>query len=348
VPTISKNSDIVGIARKVAVLSDPSIYTHHPLQVDVIETHMAWVFLGGEFAFKMKKPVRYEFLDFTTLPSREFTCREELRLNRRLAPDVYLDVVPLRLDPAGTLTFAGDGLIVEWLVKMRRLPADRMLDYAIEHRTVTQADILAFVDKLTAFYRSAPSVVQSLEQVIQRFAAEQERNIMTLSNARFALDHVTTAGVLQRMNGALSTVRPLLKMRVEMGAFLEGHGDLRPEHICLVSPPVVIDCLEFNRDLRLVDPFDEIAFLDLECQRLGAPWVGKTVLEICLQRLKPVPQARLLAFYSSARALMRARLALAHLTEPNPRTPEKWQPRASSYITLAAEALERFESSPPW
>jgi len=306
---------------------------------------MAWVFLAGELVFKMKKPVHYEFLDFTTLSAREFTCREELRLNRRLAPDIYLDVVPLRQDRVGALTFAGDGPIVEWLVKMKRLPADRMLDYAIEHGTAREADVVGFAEKLTIFYRAAPPVAQSLEQVCQRFAAEHERNAVLLSDVRFELDHVMTGTVLAGMTKALSTARPLLSLRVEAGAFLEGHGDLRPEHVCLIAPPVVIDCLEFNRDMRLVDPFDEIAFLDLECERLGAPWVGQKVLDICQRELSSRLPDGLFAFYRSARALLRARLALAHLIEPNPRMPAKWEPRARTYIKIADAALTRFEAA---
>ena len=343
-PTTIINGNAVKIAQKVAVLSDCAIYSHCPHHVDVIETHMAWVFLAGELVFKMKKPVHYEFLDFTTLSAREFTCREELRLNRRLAPGIYLDVVPLRLDQKEALTFAGDGPIVEWLVKMKRLPADRMLDYAIEHETVGEADVVGFAEKLAAFYRAAPPVAQSIEQVCQRFAAEHERNAVLLSDVRFELDHVMTKTVLECMTNALSTARPLLNLRIEACAFLEGHGDLRPEHVCLTAPPVVIDCLEFNRDMRLVDPFDDIAFLDLECERLGAPWVGQKVLNICRRELSSCLPDGLFAFYRSARALLRARLALAHLIEPDPRMPEKWEPRARAYVKIAHAGLSRFEA----
>lgn len=341
----SMNGDAVSIGRKVAALRDGAIYSHGPPAVDVIETHMAWVFLAGGFAFKMKKPVRYEFLDFTTLSAREFTCREELRLNRRLAPDIYLDVVPLRLDRAGGLTFAGDGPVVEWLVKMKRLPAERMLDYAIEHAGVTVPDVIEVAQRLVTFYRTSPQVPQSPDQVFQRFSAEHARNIALLSDARFNLDHARTSMVLRRFSEALAAAQPLLEIRVEAGAFLEGHGDLRPEHVCLISPPVVIDCLEFNRDMRLVDPFDEIAFLALECERLGGSWVGQNILDICCRELSPAPPPGLLDFYRSARALLRARLALAHLTEPEPRLPEKWEPRARTYIGLADDALKRFDSA---
>ena len=344
-PTTIINGDAVNIAQKVADLSNSAIYSHCPYHVDVIETHMAWVFLAGELVFKMKKPVRYEFLDFTTLSAREITCREELRLNCRLAPGIYLDVVPLRLDRKGALTFAGDGLIVEWLVEMKRLPADRMLDHVIEHGTVSEADVVGFAEKLAAFYRAAPPVSQSIEQVCQRFAAEHERNAVLLSDVQFELDHVMTKAALECMTKALSTARPLLNSRVEAGAFLEGHGDLRPEHVCLIAPPVVIDCLEFNRDMRLVDPFDDIAFLDLECERLGAPWVGRKVLNICRRELSSQLPDGLFDFYRSARALLRARLALAHLIEPDPRTPAKWEPRARAYVKIAHAELLRFEAA---
>jgi aminoglycoside phosphotransferase family enzyme len=144
------------------------------------------------------------------------------------------------------------------------------------------------------------------------------------------------------MSEALEAARPLLVRRIADGIIVEGHGDLRPEHICLVTPPVIIDCLEFNRGLRLVDPFDEIAYLDLECRRLDAAWIGAKLLDM-LTREVPPPPPGLVDFYRASRALLRARLALAHLTEPDPRTPSKWEPRARTYIGLAEAALTSFE-----
>lgn len=331
------------ISRKVEFLRQAAAYPHGPGEVEVVETHMAWVFLAGEYAFKMKKPVRYEFLDFTTLAAREFTCREELRLNRRLAGDTYMDVVPLRLDARGELTFAGNGAPVEWLVKMKRLPAERMLDTAIGSGSARESDIAEMAKILAAFYRAAPPVEQTTETVWRRFKEEHERNAKLLASPQFNLDRAATGDVLRRMGAALTQARPLLDQRVEARVYLEGHGDLRPEHICLISPPVIIDCLEFNRDLRLLDPFDEIAFLVLECERLGAPCIGRQILSVCLRELS-APPPRLLDFYRAARALLRARLALAHLTEPNPRLPAKWEPRAREYILLADAALARFEA----
>jgi aminoglycoside phosphotransferase family enzyme len=127
----------------------------------------------------------------------------------------------------------------------------------------------------------------------------------------------------------------MLEDRVKHGRIVEGHGDLRPEHICLSYPPVIIDCLEFSRAFRLVDPFDELTFLALECERLDAAWIGERLIERCADGLRDQPLPRLLEFYWTYRACLRARLALAHLLEPDPREPWKWVPLANRYLELA-------------
>jgi aminoglycoside phosphotransferase family enzyme len=129
--------------------------------------------------------------------------------------------------------------------------------------------------------------------------------------------------------------------RVAAGRIVEGHGDLRPEHVCMTDPPAVIDCLEFNPALRWVDPFEEIVFLGLDCARLGADWVFPDLLRRLSEALGDPPAQELLAFHWRYRALLRARLALLHLAEPAPRTPKKWRPLAWRYIELAEEAEHR-------
>ncbi len=119
----------------------------------------------------------------------------------------------------------------------------------------------------------------------------------------------------------------------------EGHGDLRPEHIGLDGTPVVIDCLEFNRVLREVDPFDELAFLDLECRLLGAAWIGPRLSAHCVSVLHDSPPPEVMALYAAHRTLVRARLALTHLLDVSPRTPDRWKPQARRYVVAAREAL---------
>ena len=131
------------LREKVAHLSRPESYPEETAAVEVVQTHMSCVFLTDRHAWKLKKPVRHDFLDFSTLEARRADCEEELRLNRRLARDVYLEIVPLTFTSDGALRLGGDGEVMEWLVKMRRLPAQLMLDHAIRHGNVARHDVAA-------------------------------------------------------------------------------------------------------------------------------------------------------------------------------------------------------------
>jgi aminoglycoside phosphotransferase family enzyme len=305
----------VSLEEKVVFLGSLATYPELTVPVEMKETHMSCVFLAGGTVLKLKKPAKYPFLDFSTIAAREFNCREEIRLNRRLAPDIYIGVVPLTLEPDGKLALNGVGEVVDWLVKMRRLPADRMLDSVIKNGTITRVEVEAVADRLAAFYeRTMPE---------------------------FDLPQATLGIVLRSIQNFVARDSRMLLNRVENGHIIEGHGDLRPQHVCLVDPPVIIDCLEFNRSLRLVDPFDELTFLGLECELLGASWIGNLLIERCADALGGAPDDRLLAFYAAFRATLRARLALAHLLELEPRQPEKWVPRAKQYLAIAERAVSR-------
>lgn len=302
---------------------------------------MSWVFLAGDTVLKLKKPVKYPFLDFSTIAAREFNCREEIRLNRRLAPDIYLGVVPLTLEPDGELALDGAGEVIDWLVNMRRLPAERMLDRAIEQGTVTRNEVEAVADVLAAFYEEVEPADLKPQEFVAGFVEGLAESETVLTMPQFDLPDATVSMVLKAAQDFITESSGLLVDRVQQGHVVEGHGDLRPEHVCLADPPVIIDCLEFNRRLRLVDPFDELSYLGLECERLGTSWIGT----ILARRHNDAPSDRLLAFYTVYRASLRARLALAHLLEPEPRKPEKWVPLARQYLAIAEQASSRM--APP-
>jgi uncharacterized protein len=321
--------------QKVRFLRTCEPYASCPHEVTVKETHMSWVFVTDDRVFKLKKPVHYPHLDFRTIAARERNCREEVRLNRRLAPKVYLGVVPLTQAPVGSLALNGAGEVVDWLVEMRRLPDERLLDQAIRNRTVEVAQIKAVARLLIDFYRKCPAADITPKCYIEQFARENAMNEAVLRHARFGLRPAEVDGALKAVDQGLNAGAILLEERVKQGRVVEGHGDLRPEHVCLTEPPVIIDCLEFSRALRLVDPFDELAFLALECELLGAGWIGDLLLKECAEGLEDHPPADLLAFYWAYRACLRARQALAHLLEPHPREPEKWLPLAKCYLNLA-------------
>jgi aminoglycoside phosphotransferase family enzyme len=139
--------------------------------------------------------------------------------------------------------------------------------------------------------------------------------------------------------------RPFLNhARVRLGHIVDGHGDLRPEHICFADPIAIFDCLEFNSELRQVDPFDELAYLGLESAQLQAPPLGPKIIAKVADRLDESPPHRLLSLYTAWRAVLRARLAVAHLLDPAPRRPERWEPLASRYLHLAEQALAAADS----
>lgn len=306
--------------------------------VEAIETHMSWVFLVGDRAYKLKKPVKYPFLDFSTLAARETDCREELRLNARLAPGIYLGVVPLTDEGGRTLALEGRGPPVDWVVKMRRLPQERMLDRLIRKHAVTEADVDGLAGVLAQFYRSAAPVAVSPDAYLEHFQAEHDTNTEVLRRPAFDLPRAVLEEALASVGAFLTSRRDDLAARATSGRIVEGHGDLRPEHVCLLDPPVVFDCLEFNRAFRLVDPFDELAYLALECEHLGAAWIGKRIIERVDGIAGDLPSETLMAFYTAFRALLRCRLTLSHLMDPRVRTPEKWPPLARAYLAIAERA----------
>lgn len=160
------------LAAKVAALRQPAVWPVPPASVEVIETHMSWVFLTPQQVFKLKKPMRPDGLDFADLERRRFFCGEEVRLNRRLAPSVYLDVLPLRAAANGALGLWPEGEVVDWLVVMRRLPAGRMLDRLLATGAAQAGDMRQLAALLSAFYARLPPVLHDPEVYGERLARE--------------------------------------------------------------------------------------------------------------------------------------------------------------------------------
>lgn len=315
---------------------------------ETIETHMSWVFRTDAEVLKLKKPVRYPFLDFSTPAAREASCREEVRLNSRLAPGVYRGVMALQWrDGALRLVDEAqqdpDATTLDWLVRMHRLPDEHMLDRRIAARRVAPSDIDALVVRLAAFYRSAPRCRITPAAYVGRFEREQAVSREVLLRPQF--DVPGAAHALDRLDAALQRGRPTLEARAADGRIVDGHGDLRPEHVCLLDPPVVIDGLEFNAALRQLDPFDELAFLGMECTLAGAPWIADRLVAGCSAALGDRPPDDLLGLYAACRAMLRARLAMAHLLDVHPRTPGRWPALAAVYLRHALQVLQGMDAT---
>lgn len=329
-------------AAVLTFLADPRSYPDHPDRVDAIETHMSRVFLVGDRVYKLKKPVRFPYLDFSSLARREAACRAELRLNRALAPDVYLDVLPL-VDTGKGLSIGGAGVPVDWLVAMKRLDESDMLDCLIAEQRVDIVKLERLVAVLAQFYRRATPVLLSPAIHLVDWKRSLGYNRRILLDPRFGIP----AGLVRRIDHAqrrfLDRHSGLIAARLRHRRIVSGHGDLRPEHIWLGNEVRIIDCLEFNPRLRIVDPFDEVAYLSLECERLGAAWVGTFIERRMKRLLRDGPAEKLFTFYRCHRATLRARLAIAHLLEEHPRTPEKWPRLAATYLKLAEKSAKKLE-----
>jgi aminoglycoside phosphotransferase family enzyme len=320
---------------KVSFLREPASYPEATFHVEARETHISWVFLLDHHVYKLKKPACHSLLDFRSVAARRHFCEEEVRLNLRLAPHVYLGVVPLTLGNRDHLALGGSGVVVDWLVRMCRLPAERMLDFAILHGSVAASDLDRVAATLAAFYRALPPEPISDAEYATRFAQQALSNLAELSREVFELPVAHVQRVCNAQLATLDRIRHLLDGRVHAGRIVEGHGDLRPEHVCLCDPLAVIDCLEFSRELRLLDCVDELGFLALECERLGATATGITLLDRYAALSGDSPPAMLLHFYQSCRASTRALIAARHLLDEKFRHSPHWVRRAQHYLQLA-------------
>ena len=332
------------LTKTVGFLSSAAAYPARPGGVQVIETHMSWVFLAGDDVYKLKKPVKYPFLDFSTVEARRHHCEEEVRLNRRLAGDTYIGVVPLCRDGSGRLVLGGEGEIVDWLVHMKRLSTADMLNERIRAGNVAEGDVVAVGRKLGDFYRNSRPEVAEGRAYVSHLFDEQEINRSILARPEFGLGSSGFLKVVDDVSRGLDEMRATVEARVADGHVVEGHGDLRPEHICLVRPPLIIDCLEFNRGMRIVDPYDEVNYLGLECQLLGAAWIRPKLIEIVDDVLGARPGEALLGLLGAFRAVLRARISLAHLFDAKPLYPDRWPVLARAYLRMAQQEYLSFSA----
>ena len=341
-PTVSREASL---REKVAWLADPRHYAGRRGPVEAIETHFAWVFLTATRAYKLKKPLRQGSMDHRTLGRRERACREELRLNRRLAPAVYLRVLPLRRDAKGALTLrpAAGSRIVDWLVQMRRLPAARMLDRLIAEGGLRPGDLDRLTARLAAFFRQAQRRPLTDEAYRARLSREIRRNADELSARDLGLSRLRILALSRAQADFLG--RHACSLAGRGARLLDGHGDLRPEHVFLGTSSrraCVIDCLEFDRELRRLDPAEELAFLALECARLGASAAAEELLARYRRAARDPAPPPLIHFYMSRRAAVRAQIAAWHLRDPAFAGERRaWKTLAHSYLADALRHIRR-------
>lgn len=290
-----------------------------PVPVDVVtvrQTHISTVFLGGELVYKVKKPVRLPFLDFSTVEQRHFFCHEEVRINRPWAPDVYLGVVPVTREANG-FQFEGSGPVVDWAVKMRRLPESANLRSRLQHGLLEPRDLVRAAQRIAAIHRQACCCVGE-----QATDAEAELRRKLRENWEFARglkSHIIEPQVLQRLESLsdewLQRYDETLRRRASDGRVRDLHGDLRLEHVFLFPdrlPPndvVILDGVEFDPGLRRIDVVADIAFLVMELSFAGRHDLARIVAEVYFSEANDDTGRSLLPLFTAYRSAVRAKVA---------------------------------------
>lgn len=325
----------VPLKAKVSFLMQPSAYPEKATNVEVKETHMSWVFLVNGFAYKLKKPVTNCLFDFQTLEARLKNCMEEVRVNKRLAKDIYLGIVPLVINEVGKLQLDGKGQIVDWLVKMKRIPEENFLDLAIKSQKPGKALIERAARVLTEFYKNASPV--KIDPVLHRKKLKEEV-ISTHAELIKPVYHLPVAvnqQITNKLLQFLDTHYLLFDNRVANGKIIEAHGDLKPEHVCLVPQCAFIDALEFSTELRIMDIAEELSFLDMECEMMGDFVTGKIFFDYYQKVSADKIPELLIFFYKSKKAFLRTYLVARHITESEYKDDTKWLTKANAYLELA-------------
>jgi aminoglycoside phosphotransferase family enzyme/predicted kinase len=300
-------------SRLIEAMMRADFYPEKPSRVEFKQTHMSYVFLAGDYVYKVKKPVRFAFADAFTLGTRYFLCREEVRLNRRLAPEVYLGVIPIVDEGKRYALGAAEDLyhqrVLEYAVKMRRLPRNRMLDHLLQTGELGPDAVPAIAAKMAAFHAKASS---ACGWRYGSAVAVQRAVLGSLEESRAHIGYTIEASefdALSRyLSGFINSHRQLVDDRAHEGRVRDGHGDLRCEHVCMDASIDIFDCLEFDEALRYCDVASEMAFLAMDLEAHGAPQLADQLVGDYARLAGDRDLATLINFYKCHRACIRGKV----------------------------------------
>lgn len=343
---------------KIETLKQPEIFPEKPGQVEIIQTHLSVVCLAGDRVYKLKKSLKFPFADFSSLEKRRKFCEDELQLNRRLCPEVYLDVVPLMKSSEGGLRFEpgeenrAEGEIIDYAVRMIRLPADRMLDVVLKDGEVREKEVREIARRMVTFHREEARRDEEVinlgsPQKLKRFALNNFKETQEMTGQVFppklhrALENRTTAD-FERYGG-------LLQQRAKNGFVVEGHGDLHARNICLTDPVAIYDCIEFNSGFRCGDVATEHAFLVMDLRFRGHAYLARSYLETVADETDDEDLSKLMPMLVRYRAMVRAKVAAITAGEDEVSQEERREAdkTARSYLRFAAATAVE-EGAPLW
>ena len=297
-------------------LQDPAAFPHAVQDLQIIETHISWVILTGVFVYKIKKPVSLGFLDFSTLARRKFFCEEELRLNRRTAPELYLDVVSIGDTPEGLKI--GVEPAIEYAVRMRQFPADARLDQRLEAGQLVPEDMRALAGMLARFHQALPP----RENIDHAFAAVKairpaRKNFSHLHPELFGDDSRQVLAEIEAWTRQQSIImEPVFEARAMNGFIRECHGDLHLSNLVTLGERIMLfDCIEFNPELRWIDTASDIAFLAMDLMAHQRADLAYAFLSAWLEENGDYDSLEVLRFYLVYRCMVRVIVASIQFTQ---------------------------------
>lgn len=311
------------------------------------ETHISWVVLTDQYAFKIKRPVKLSFVDFSTLEKRKYFCHQEVELNRRLAPEMYLDVYPVtRKMIQGKIDSDEEDQdeIIDYAVQMKRMDNDRQMDKMLKENQVNEDHISALALKIARFHKNTRIVKNAFNTSrFQKEYADIETELTEI-NQRLGTGWGEKVSICKRKAyDFLNNHRSYCNDRILNDFQRDCHGDLNASNILLYKDPVIFDCIEFNEDYRIIDVLNDIAFLCVDLDFYGKSNLGNLLYQQYLEAFgaeEDELSQKLFAFYKSYRANIRAKVSLIHLVE-NPHQDQNAAP-VKKYIDLMEAYCKEF------
>lgn len=312
-------TDINDLAR---AMRSPETFSHETGHIEVVQTQMSVVFLTGQFAYKVKKPVKFGYLDYSTIEKRLEFCKKELELNKRLCPDTYLKVVTVR-QLSGKIRLGESGQVIDYAVKMRQLPRERMMDELLKSDEVTAAMVREVAVRLADFHRSADTgtYVNSFGETCSIMVNIDENFDQTGQYVGRSITDEQFRKIRDYSNAFLRSHAALMHERIDQGRIRDCHGDLRAAHVCFTKTAICIyDCIEFNDRFRYSDVASEIAFLAMDLDRYSRQDLSSELVDAYVKSSGDQTLRAMLPFYKCYRAYVRGKVESfklddAYLTE---------------------------------
>lgn len=307
--------DEINLSRILSELVLPDAYDHPVTNLRVVQTHTSCVFLTGKYAFKVKKPVNFEFLDYSSLELRHKFCEKEVELNRRLCPQIYLGIVPIT-EQSGRLRVEAAGTPLEWAVKMHQLPEAYMLSAQLENNGVSAEQMKKVAETLAIFHEKALSNDEiSAFGSPERIRVNLQENFTQASRfTHWTLTSECVQNVKVYSEKFLTENQSLFLNRIKRGRIRDGHGDLRAQNICLYphlqEGIQIFDCIEFNDRFRYEDVAADVSYLAMDLDLAARSDLRRTLLDAYNQYSKDPDLSSILPFYKCYRAFVRGKIAL--------------------------------------